>query len=129
MSAPPDIAWTDVVALAPELANPKVAVPAQTYFLSLANQRITPAQFVAEPDGSWSTLELVRAYFVAHLATMGLLKGRGIVSSESLGAASTSYSMPAVQYMFSETAYGRMFSVLVRTTGCVAGFTTGPSCL
>ena len=128
MAVPPDILWTDVVALAPELANPKVAVPAQTYFLGFANQRLTEAHFPAEPDGSWSTLTLVRAYFVAHLSTMGLYGVRGPVTNESLGAASKGYAnlFSSNNFLFATTGYGRMFSVLVRTSACVLGFTTGP---
>ena len=112
-----DLVWTDVVAIAPELADPAIPTAAQTVILTYVNDNVKVENFDGE-DGN--TTLAVRSYLAAHMATAGTLQGAsgaaGPVSSEKAGDLARSYATSVVTSVFGSTSYGNMFVMLTNNS-------------
>jgi hypothetical protein len=86
------IAWSDVVAQAPELAT--TATLAQTGILAVANVRLNLSIFDGE---SGPTTYLARVLYAAHLASLIRLGVSGPLIGESAGGLSRTYAAPFLQ--------------------------------
>jgi hypothetical protein len=104
------ISWTDVVAIGPELVN--VPTATQTAILAIVARQVDPCVWGdLANDGM--------AYLAAHLAS---IRGNsGLVTSESLGQMSRSYSLPpGIKGSFALSTYGAEYYRLLRIATCVA---------
>lgn len=115
------IAWTEVIALAPELGA--VSVYTGEFIISYVNSALNVANFGGEASPK---TRLARLYLAAHLGATSL---RGIaggpITSESMGGLARSYG--SLRQDWSElhlTAYGQTYCALVATTPARAGFVT-----
>lgn len=119
-----DIIWTDVVAVAPELAT-DVSADFQTMVLAYVNTVVAPAQFGGEDS---IIFKLARAYLAAHYASLfvdGSLGGAQMTSM-SEGGVSASFSVDTAggENALSSTTYGDTFLTFVRRSPARAGFVT-----
>lgn len=108
------ITWSDVVDIAPELAD--VSVGMQTLILSYVNDSVN----VVVLDGeSGSKTKLARVTLAAHIATILVRASSGKagdITSESLGPQSRAYSSSSRfdETDLSLTGYGRTYRMIVR---------------
>jgi hypothetical protein len=123
-----DIVWQDVVDEAKELANPKVAIGAQTVLLAWANGALNVRVWGGEDSAK---LKLARALMVAHIATLIGQRGAAIagpVTSESEGGVSRSYaqiSSATRDPNWAATAYGQAYLTILSTTMARLPFVPG----
>ena len=122
-----NVIWQDVVDQAPELANPKVAVAAQTLLLAWANSTLKVSIWGGEDSPK---LKLARIYLIAHVATLGSKGGimtAGPVISQSEGGVSQSYAnlMTASSFGVSGTPYATLYNFLLSTTMAGLPFVAG----
>lgn len=122
MSSP--IAWTDVTGAFPEINTAtlagKLPVPAQNVILTNVNG---PGLSVSNFDGEDGTqTHDARLLLAAHMATMVLRRGTGLISSQSEGGASQSYIYPwANPLMLHLTSYGQLLAQMIAGTAARAG--------
>ena len=127
------LVWTDVIAVAPELAT-GVAVAFQTMILGLVEEKVSPASFGGADSQQFL---LARALYAAHFGKQhkqGASGGpgggsAGPVISQSEGGVSQSFANISASGGFgggalATTIYGRMFMDLVRVSPGRAGFVT-----
>jgi hypothetical protein len=113
------ITWADVVDQAPELADPKVSISAQTTLLAWANTTLNVAIWGGEDSAK---LKLARVYLIAHVATLatkGGIQTAGPVVSQSEGGVSVSYAnlmTSAGSGKMGGTTYGQLYEFLLSTT-------------
>jgi hypothetical protein len=118
------IRWTDVTHAWPEIAvatdGGKIPFGAQQVYLTLVNG---PSIAVGNFDGEDGTMTRdARILLAAHLATMGLRRGTGLLASQSEGGASQSYIYPWTNpRMLYLTSYGQMFAQMIMGTAARAG--------
>lgn len=123
-----DIVWKDVTDQAPELANPKVAIDAQTVLLAWVNTTLKVSIWGGEDSAKY---KLARVYLLAHVATLASTRGTlkaGPVISQSEGGVSQSYAnlMTTVGTgAHSTTPYGQLYDLLLGTTGARLPFVPG----
>jgi hypothetical protein len=120
-----DITWSDVVAVATELAT-GVSAAFQTMILEYVNETVQASEFGGE---SSVTFKLARCYLAAHygyLQKAGALAATGPVTSKSEGGVSLSYASPesGLTDPLLRTNYGESFLSLVRRSPARAGFLT-----
>jgi hypothetical protein len=119
-----DIAWSDVIAHAPELASPAVTSTAQADILAVANDVLDVSQFGGE--GTAKT-RLARIYFAAHFGTIDSQGGSGAtgaVIQETVGGLSrmyASYSPSSSDPLWDSTPYGKAFGAMLRATPVLRG--------
>ena len=112
-----DIAWSDVESFAADLSA--VDADAQTDILAWVNDALVVADFGGETGPK---LRLARIYLAAHSGTIVLRGGSGAagpVVSESAGPLSRTYAagvVSASDSLLDTTSWGKMFSLLVRTS-------------
>jgi len=105
----------EVVALAPQLST--VGATEQALLLDIADTFVGPDYFADQSDAA-------ALYMAAHLATMTLLKGKGAITSEAVGALSRGYStVQGITGDLGLTSYGAVFRRLQLATGAGLGFT------
>ena len=101
------ITWSNVVAIAPELAS--VPLATQTAILSAVEAQLAPSQWGARYD-------LACTYLAAHLGSASIAGGQGAagpVTSETVGSVSRSYAAPAATTANTgSTSYGREYERL-----------------
>ncbi len=101
------IVWHDVVAVAPNASQCVSAT--QTEILDIVNNRQID-------DGYWlgtKSADVGRRYLAAHLATLALLRGKGIQSQEKVGDLSATYKTPqGILGSLGLTAYGAEYQRL-----------------
>lgn len=118
------IQWTDVTDAWPDIAvattGGKIPTAAQTIYLTLVNG---PMLNVGVFDGEAGQMTRdARILLAAHLATLGLRRGAGLIASQSEGGASQSYIYPWTSpRMLQLTSYGQMFSMMAMGTAARAG--------
>lgn len=118
------IAWTDVTGAWPEInvatLGGKIPLGAQTVYLTWVNgPGINTANFDGE-DGQFT--KDARILLAAHMATLGLRRGAGLIASQSEGGASQSYIYPwANPRMLHLTSYGQMLTQMIMGTAARAG--------
>lgn len=100
------ITWSNVTDIAPELST--VALATQTAILAQANTELSVAV--------WGTrIEIGRAWFAAHLATISGRRGTGgQVTSETVGSVSRSFAAGG-SGGYSSSGYGQEFERLLLT--------------
>lgn len=100
------ITWSNVTDIAPELST--VGAAAQTAILAQANTELSVSV--------WGTrIEIGRAWFAAHLATVSNRRGTGgQVTSETVGSVSRGYSAGTSEG-YSSSGYGQEFERLLLT--------------
>lgn len=105
------IVWNDVLAVAPELSS--VANAWQTRILARVNGHgIDPDVFDGEAG---SDTAMARCLLAAHMAVFaGLGNAAGPITAETEGGISRSYASSSDTSSYSETAYGRQFSLLCK---------------
>jgi Protein of unknown function (DUF4054) len=96
------ITAADVTNLAPELSS--VSEPRMAWALAIANARLSDSVLTT------AITELARAYYAAHLLTVGALTGS--VTSESAGGVSRSYKQ--ADNPLDATGYGQEYRRLLR---------------
>ncbi len=111
-----DIAWSDVIELAPELST--VSAGAQSTILAYANDALSVAAFGGETSPK---LKLARVYLAAHVGTLSSQGGNpsaGPVTAESADNISRSYAARTVANPsdWDATSYGQLYAALVRTS-------------
>ncbi len=105
----------EVVALAPQLST--VGATEQALLLDIADTFVGPDYFADQSDAA-------ALYMAAHLATMTLLKGKGAITSEAVGALSRGYStVQGITGDLGLTSYGAVFRRMQLATGAGLGFT------
>lgn len=113
--------WADVIAIAPGDAAAFANFPSATQaaFLGYATAECDPT--------AWGTLQFrAIVYLAAHLAKLGLLRGGGMITSESLGPAARAYLAPqGIKGSLGLTAYGAEYDALLRMTPAALGFVSG----
>lgn len=102
--------WADVVAIAPgdTAAFNAIPVAAQNAILAYATAQCNPTAWGA-------LLNNGIVYLAAHLAKLGLMRGSGQVTSESVGQMSRAYAtVQGLKGSLGLTAYGAEYYRLVR---------------
>ncbi len=117
------ILWTDVTALAPELAT--VGVPAQTIILEHVNSALAVDLWGGEEA---VRLKMARSYLAAHFGAQvgaGGAAAAGPVVAESADGLSRSYAnlfaMMGSDPLYDATSYGRQYRLLVHTNPRLRG--------
>jgi hypothetical protein len=112
------IAWSDVTAMAPELAS--VAIGSGTDIVNFVNVAFDPDNLGGE-DGP--KLRYTRLNLAAHLGALILLGSTGgTVTSESIGGLSRSYAAPNLQALALErTSYGQAVTYMIATSPARCG--------
>lgn len=110
------ITWAgNVAVIAPELATAPVAL--QTLILAVVDRQV-------DGDAWGDFVDDGKMYLAAHLGTIstgGAAAGVGAITSESLGAMSRSYGLPAtVEGELATTKYGLMYKHLLKVALCPA---------
>jgi hypothetical protein len=120
-----DIAWQDVLDIAPELA---VGVPTafQLSVVSMANRRVSPNHFGGLNAADY---KIARALFAAHFALLVKLGslGRGVNTSVSEGGVSLSYAnvQNPADPLLGSTTFGRQYQTLARLSPRSVGLVLG----
>lgn len=113
------IVWSDVVAVAKEMVDPKVSATAQEMILSWANTGLKVSVWGGEAS---LTLKLGRCLRAAHLGTLcstGGVTVAGPVVSESEGGLSRSYALLSsitsgnTDPNYSSTTYGNAYMTII----------------
>lgn len=123
------ITWPEVVAFASELASVDDAV-AQPTILGYVNARHAVDLFGGEDSFE---LKLLRIMLAAHIASSATAEGSnetagsGLVTGESIGKMSRSYSFAAMDAASSDaglmtTGYGRQYRTMIRGSAARVGF-------
>jgi hypothetical protein len=107
------ISWDDVVAIAPELVT--TPVDGQNTILDDVNTQISDAVWDSAAEA-----DMGRRYLAAHAGTLARLKGRGPITSESLGPQARSYgSLVAMATgSLALSAYGAEYERRARLQSC-----------
>lgn len=122
------IVWNDVLAIASELSG--VSATAQTVILGYVNGRHSVDLFGGE-DGF--ELKLLRMTLAAHIASSATAEGSnetagsGLVTAESIGKMSRSYTFASIEAAASDaglqtTGYGRQYRTMIRGSAARVGF-------
>lgn len=100
------ITWDDVVNIAPETAN--VPPDAQFELLGVVGRQINATAWgVKAEDGA--------KYLAAHLATLYLRRGSGVIASETVGALSVTYANIVQNHgLLATTPYGAQCLLMIR---------------
>lgn len=120
------ILWTDVVAVAPDMAT-GVSAAFQTLVLSYVNVNVVATEFGGEDN---PTYVMARAYLAAHYAALhkaGVNGTAGQRIAQSEGGVSMSFannSPMGTDPLLDKTTYGQAFRSLSRRSPSVAGFVT-----
>lgn len=116
----PDITWTQVIALAPELSI--VNSTAQDLILGYVNVALMSAPFGGVDSAEFA---LARIWLAAHLGVAAKEDAfTGQVASESAGGLARSYALPSNSGGddYQSTSYGRKFYAMLRRSGARGGF-------
>jgi hypothetical protein len=105
-------AWTGaVVDVAPELAS----APGANVMLAMAEN------MCADVNVWGSILDDGRRYLAAHFGQLARLRGKGMITAESVGPLSRSYATLMGPLMWNLTAAGRAYETLARSTSAIFG--------
>lgn len=112
------IVWSDVVAIAPDLADPAISAGGQAAIL------VHVALQVAA--GEWGPMTpMGQAYLAAHLGTLWLRNGdrAGPITTESVGSVSVGYGQLAgvTSHALDSTTWGREYHRILRLQSCTFG--------
>jgi hypothetical protein len=102
------IAWSDVVAIAPQLAT--IPVAAQNAFLAYVNIEIDVVKVGGDLGEDSPRLRMARLYLAAHMGEMWRRKGQsGELTSENVGATAIAFTYGARNFdgdVLKTTSYG-----------------------
>lgn len=102
------ITWSDVTAIAPELAT--VAGGTQTAILADVATEVIVANWPSQEKADRAS-----KYLAAHLATLSKRAGAaGPIQSQAVGGVSVSYAVSAMAAVLAATAYGQEYQRLQR---------------